>query len=167
MSNQLPAPSASNTFERIKRSRENDAEFWSARDLAHVLEYSVFRNFLPVIEKAKKACANSGHAIADHFAEMRNMAGIGSGAQRELAANLFRATQTEEKLRRENVHSKDQANRIHSEVGQKVRQTIHELGGTMPENLPGAESIKKVESREKKRLKDEQKKVLQNTPESE
>jgi DNA-damage-inducible protein D len=54
---------------------------------------------------------------------------------------------------------KDQANRIHSEVGRKVRQTIHELGGTMPENLPVAESIKKVESREKKRLKAEQKKI--------
>ena len=71
----------------------------------------------------------------------------------ELAANLFRATQTEEKLRRENVRNKDHANRIHNEVGRKVRKTIHELGGTMPENLPVAESIKKVESREKKRLK--------------
>jgi DNA-damage-inducible protein D len=74
----------------------------------------------------------------------------------ELAANLFRATQTEEKLRRENVRQKEHANRIHHEVGRKVRQTIHELGGTMPENLPVAESIKKVESREKKRLKDGQ-----------
>ena len=77
----------------------------------------------------------------------------------ELAANLFRATQTEEKLRRENVRHKEAANRIHHEVGQKVRQTIHELGGTMPENLPVAENIKKVESREKKRLKAEQKKT--------
>jgi DNA-damage-inducible protein D len=71
----------------------------------------------------------------------------------ELAANLFRATQTEEKLRRENVRNKDHANRIHNEVGRKVRKTIHELGGTMPENLPVTESIKKVASREKKRLK--------------
>ena len=54
----------------------------------------------------------------------------------ELAANLFRATQTEEKLRREQATSKDQANRIHNEVGKKVHQTIRELGGTMPENLP-------------------------------
>ena len=71
----------------------------------------------------------------------------------ELAANLFRATQTEEKLRRENVRHKDHADRIHNEVGRKVRRTIHELGGTMPESLPIAESIKKVESREKKRIK--------------
>jgi DNA-damage-inducible protein D len=76
----------------------------------------------------------------------------------ELAANLFRATQTEEKLRRENVRNNDHANRIHNEVGRKVRKTIYELGGTMPESLPVAESIKKVESREKKRLKAEQNK---------
>jgi DNA-damage-inducible protein D len=83
----------------------------------------------------------------------------------ELAANLFRATQTEEKLRRENVRNKDHANRIRNEVGRKVRQTIHELGGTMPENLPVAESIKKVESCEKKQLRAEQKKALQRRPE--
>jgi hypothetical protein len=77
----------------------------------------------------------------------------------ELAANLFRATQTEEKLRRENMRNKDHATRIHNEVGRKVRKTIHELGGTMPENLPVAESIKKVESREKKRLKAGQKNI--------
>jgi DNA-damage-inducible protein D len=76
----------------------------------------------------------------------------------ELAANLFRATQTEEKLRRENVRNKELANRIHNDVGRKVRRTIHEPGGMMPENLPVAESIRKVESREKKRLKNEQKK---------
>src|ERR1039458_964003 len=82
MSDQLAAPAASNTFERIKRISPAGAEFWSARDLARVLEYLNFRNFQPVIEKAKEACAKSGHAVADHFAEMRNMVGIGSGAQR-------------------------------------------------------------------------------------
>jgi DNA-damage-inducible protein D len=279
MSEQLPAPTASNTFERIKRISAEGHESWSARDLARVLEYLSFRNFEPVIDKAKEACAKSGHAVADHFAEMRNMVGIGSGAQREvedwalsryacyliiqnadptkplvalgqtyfavqtrrqeladeeglkedrnrlllraemkkhnkklagvakqagvvqpvdyaifmdhgyrglygrlgmrdiherkrlkpkehvldhmgsteLAANLFRATQTEEKLRRENVRQKDDANRIHHEVGRKVRKTIHELGGTMPEDLPVAESIKRVEGRERKRFKAEQK----------
>jgi DNA-damage-inducible protein D len=67
----------------------------------------------------------------------------------ELAANLFRATQTEEKLRRDRVKGKDNANRTHREVGAKVRQTIRELGGTMPEELPPAESIKKVAGRRK------------------
>jgi DNA-damage-inducible protein D len=281
MSEQLPTPAANNTFERIKRVNQSGAEFWSARELARVLEYTDFRNFTAVIAKAREACGNSGHAVSDHFVDITEMVGIGSGAQRpiedwalsrygcylviqnadpskplvalgqsyfavqtrrqemadvealkegktrlllraemkkhnknlagvakqagviqpvdyaifmdhgyrglygglgmrdiherkrlkdkehvldhmgstELAANLFRATQTEEKLRRENVRNKDQANRIHNEVGRKVRQTIHELGGTMPETLPVAESIKKVESREKKRLNAERKKI--------
>lgn len=67
----------------------------------------------------------------------------------ELAANLFRATQTEEKLRRENIQGKAEANRTHYQVGAKVRQTIKELGGTMPEDLPVAESIKIVEKKKK------------------
>jgi len=72
----------------------------------------------------------------------------------ELAANLFRATQTEEKLRRDNIKGKQKANRTHREVGKKVRQTIKELGGTMPENLPVAEDIKKLETKQRKKLKD-------------
>ncbi len=63
----------------------------------------------------------------------------------ELAANLFRATQTEEKLRRENIQGKHKANETHFEVGKKVRQTIEELGGTMPEELPLHEDVKKIE----------------------
>jgi hypothetical protein len=51
---------------------------------ARVLEYLNFRSFQPVVEKAKEACARSGHAVTDHFAEVRNMVGISSGAQREL-----------------------------------------------------------------------------------
>jgi DNA-damage-inducible protein D len=70
----------------------------------------------------------------------------------ELAANLFRATQTEEKLRREQIKGKSKANKTHYDVGVKVRQTIKELGGTMPENLPVAESIKSVESKQRKQL---------------
>lgn len=69
----------------------------------------------------------------------------------ELAANLFRATQTEEKLRRDQVHGKRQANQTHYEVGQKVRKTIEDLGGTMPEELPAPEtSIKQLENAKKK-----------------
>jgi DNA-damage-inducible protein D len=71
----------------------------------------------------------------------------------ELAANLFRATQTEEKLRRKNIKGKMKANKTHYDVGKKVRQTIKELGGTMPEDLPVAESIKSVEAKQRKMLK--------------
>lgn len=74
----------------------------------------------------------------------------------ELAANLFRATQTDEKLRRDNVQGKAAANQVHYQVGAKVRQTIKELGGTMPENLPTPEkSIQQLErEQEKKKLKE-------------
>lgn len=69
----------------------------------------------------------------------------------ELAANLFRATQTEEKLRRDQVRGKQNANQTHYEVGKKVRQTIADLGGTMPEALPTPEtSVKQLESAKKK-----------------
>ena len=77
----------------------------------------------------------------------------------ELAANLFRATQTEEKLKREKVHGKQRANQTHLEVGQKVRKTIQELGGTMPENLPKPDqSIQQIESTKKKLIKKGEKK---------
>lgn len=71
----------------------------------------------------------------------------------ELAANLFRATQAEDKLRREKITGKARANQAHREVGAKVRQTIKELGGTMPEHLPPTESIKKLEFKVRKALK--------------
>ena len=72
----------------------------------------------------------------------------------ELAANLFRATQTDEKLRRENIQGKDAANETHYQVGRKVRQTIAELGGTMPEDLPAPEkSIKQIQREQKKLAK--------------
>ena len=63
----------------------------------------------------------------------------------ELAANLFRATQTEEKLKIDQVKDKQIANQTHFEVGKKVRKTIEEIGGTMPESLPAVKSIKLIE----------------------
>ena len=72
----------------------------------------------------------------------------------ELAANLFRATQTEDKLRREEVRGKENANNTHFEVGKVVRNTIKELGGTMPEDLPTpTKSIKELEKEEKQKKK--------------
>ena len=265
-------------FESIKHVDKNNIEYWTSRTLWKVLEYTEYRHFLPVIDKAKLACENSGQRIEDHFEDILEMVEIGSGAERsvdsvklsryacylivqnadpsktivaqgqtyfaiqtriaevqqmseyqtltdeeekrlflrtemlkhnsllasaakdagvidnrdyaifqnwgykglyggmtandihlckglkksqkildhmgstELAANLFRATQTEEKLRRENIKGKQHANKTHYEVGAKVRQTIKELGGTMPEELPMAESIKTVEKKKRKLL---------------
>ena len=67
----------------------------------------------------------------------------------ELAANLFRMTQTRDKLKNERIHNPRDAMETHEMIGKKVRSTIEEIGGTLPENIPPAESIKKV----KKRLK--------------
>ena len=70
----------------------------------------------------------------------------------ELAANLFRATQTDEKLRREKITGKEKANQTHYDVGKKVRQTIKDIGGTMPEDLPTPEkSIKQIEREQNKK----------------
>jgi DNA-damage-inducible protein D len=75
----------------------------------------------------------------------------------ELAANLFRATQTEEKLKRDQINHKTQANRTHFEVGQKIRQTIQELGGTLPEALPtpasSVQTIEKSQNQAPKKLR--------------
>lgn len=272
---------ANTLFEQIKQTDSQGNEWWSARQLGKVLEYSEYRHFKPVIEKAKEACLNSAQKISDHFEDFLEMVDIGSGAKRpmedgvklsryacylivqnadpskevvaqgqtyfaiqtrlqeirqmeeynqlstedekrlflrdemkkhniqladaakgagviepldyaifqnhgymglyggldakgihkrkglkmsenildhmgstELAANLFRATQTEEKLRRDNIKGKQKANQTHFEIGKKVRKTIEEIGGTMPENLPVADSIKKLEKvKEPKKLK--------------
>lgn len=264
---------AKETFESIKRTDENGQEYWTARDLAKVLGYIEYRNFLPAARKAWIACDKTGINPADHFVPFNDMVTIGSNAERqvdnikmtryacylsvqnadpskpivaqaqtyfalqtrraekmldkeftpeeqkrlmlrgemkthnkrlasaakdagivtnkdygifqnagykglyggldkqdiherkgltknqdildhmgstELAANLFRATQTEEKLRRENISGKVATNKTHYDVGQRVRKTIEELGGTMPEDLPTVESIKRLEIKQKR-----------------
>ena len=113
------------------------------------LDYAIFQNHgyqglyggLSAQDIRDRKRLGKGKDILDHMGST------------ELAANLFRATQTEEKLRRDTVQGKEQAGRTHHEVGAKVRQTIRELGGTMPENLPAAESIKAVESKKRKALR--------------
>ena len=71
-------------FEKIKRISEEGYEFWSARDLSSLLEYSQYRHFLPVIEKAKEALSNLDENIDDHMEDMLHMVEIGSGAERPL-----------------------------------------------------------------------------------
>ncbi len=76
----------------------------------------------------------------------------------ELGANLFRATQAEAKIRRENIHGQHKANQTHNEVGKEVRKTIKKLGGTMPEDLPIVDGVNKAKTRIK-RAEKEQKKI--------
>lgn len=127
-------------FEQIRRVDEDGYEYWSARELAKVLEYREYRNFRPALERAMEACSNSGFEVSDHFVEMHDMIKLGSGAETSIQ-NMGKY--------------KANANQAHYEVGKKVRKTIQELGGTMPENLPAAESIKKIEQKAKKLNKGE------------
>lgn len=191
------------TFETLKQMQENGAEFWFARELQAVLDYSRWEKFEQVIKKAMIACKKSGQPIDDHFPQVVKMVQIGSSAQRktrgyrlsryacylvvqngdptkpviangqtyfaiqtrrkelemgstELAANLFRATQTEEKLKRDEIRGKTNANKTHYEVGTKVRKTLTELGGAMPEDLPAPnKGIKQLKTGQKKLESDE------------
>lgn len=136
-----------------KEMRRHNTALAEAAHNAGVIEpidYAIFQNYgymglyggLKAQDIKEKKGLKKSQDILDHMGST------------ELAANLFRATQTEEKLRRDNVQGKAEANRTHYEVGAKVRKTIKELGGTMPEDLPTPEkSIKQIErEQEKKKL---------------
>lgn len=114
------------------------------------LDYAIFQNYgymglyggLKAQDIKKKKGLSGNKQILDYM------------GYEELAANLFRATQTEAKLKREQITGKENANRTHYDVGKKVRETIKDLGGTMPEDLPTpSKSIKQIE-REQKKLTD-------------
>lgn len=113
------------------------------------LEYATFQNYgymglyggLKAQDIKRRKNLKKSQDILDHM------------GYEELAANLFRATQTEAKLRRENIQGKNEANRTHFNVGKEVRDTIERLGGTMPEDLPTPEKSIKQTEREQKRLK--------------
>jgi len=72
------------TFESIRHQDEQENEFWLARELAIVLEYIQWRNFVQVIDKAKEACENSEQNVEEHFADFSKMIGLGKGAQRSV-----------------------------------------------------------------------------------
>lgn len=74
---------ATNPFEKARQTDAAGNEYWSARDLQHLLDYSTWQKFMAVITKAQTACAQSGYAIADHFNRTVKMVVIGSGAQRQ------------------------------------------------------------------------------------
>src|SRR5258708_12192697 len=72
------------TFEAIRQQDAHGRDFWFARDLAPLLEYQDWRNFLQVVEKARLACQKSGQPVGDHFGDITRMVDIGSGAQRSV-----------------------------------------------------------------------------------
>lgn len=97
------------TFESIRQENDEGSEFWYAKDLHPVFDYSSWDKFKQVINKAVTVFKKSGQAAEDHFPRTVKMVPIGSGTQRK------------EKLRRENIKGKIRANMIHYEVGVKVR----------------------------------------------
>lgn len=136
--------------DEIKRHNKSLAEAAQMARVETSLDYATFQNYgymglyggLKAQDIKRRKGLKKSQDILDHMGST------------ELAANLFRATQTDEKLRRENVQGKDAANRTHYEVGAKVRQTIAELGGTMPEDLPTPEkSVKQLAREQEKQLK--------------
>jgi DNA-damage-inducible protein D len=76
--------SLTTSFEGHAQQTEGGVDYWLARDLQHLLGYGKWDNFLGVVSKAKTACEVSGHAIADHFADVGKMVELGSGSQREI-----------------------------------------------------------------------------------
>lgn len=136
--------------DEIKRHNKSLAEAAQMAGVETSLDYATFQNYgymglyggLKAQDIKRRKGLKKSQDILDHMGST------------ELAANLFRATQTDEKLRRENVQGKDAANRTHYEVGAKVRQTIAELGGTMPEDFPTPEkSVKQLAREQEKQLK--------------
>jgi len=150
--NNLSSDDEKRLFLRDEMAKHNIQLASAAKDAGVIepIDYAIFQNHgykglyggLDAKDIHKKKGLTKSQQILDHMGST------------ELAANLFRATQTEEKLQRENIQGKQKANQTHFEVGKKVRQTIKEIGGTMPENLPVADSIKTLEKKnEKPKLK--------------
>ncbi len=125
------------------------------------------------------ACENSGHDVACDFAEVSKIVEAGATnkpvldyeltryacylivqmGSTELIANLFRISQTEEKLRKDEIYGADKATSVHYSVGKEVRTAIEKIGGTMPEDLPTPEkSIQQIEKEQMARLKAKAKK---------
>ena len=132
--------------EEMKRHNTDLASAAREAGVVEPYDYAIFQNFgykglyggLGVGEIQKKKGLKKSQKILDHM------------GSEELAANLFRATQAEAKLRRDSIKGRANANQLHMEVGATVRKTIKEIGGTMPENLPSADGINKAVTRIKK-----------------
>lgn len=84
MENQVTILGHHKDFENIKRIDENGLEYWLARDLMQLLDYTQWRNFEDVVKKAQQACLQSGQVIHNHFADVSKMVKIGSKTVREV-----------------------------------------------------------------------------------
>lgn len=137
------------TFEAHARQTDGGIEFWLARDLQYLLGYSKWDNFLNVVSKARTSCEVSGHAVADHFADVGKTIAMPKGAEKAAEITIFNARQHQ-------MNSEAAISNEHITNNQAVRKTLLERG-IRPESLPPAEDVKKVERRlqsgDKKALK--------------
>ena len=143
-------------FEDIKHIDEEGNEFWLARELQVVFEYTQWRRFNETVERAIISCNNSDINAFDHFANVGKIVKAGATTKKVDDYKLSRyacylIAQTDAKLKRDNVDNEYTANAIHYEVGKEVRSSIERLGGTMPEDLLTPDrSLKELEKEVKK-----------------
>ena len=133
----------------LRTHNKSLAEAAHMSGVEHPIDYAIFQNkgYQGLYDGLGAKDIHERKGLAKNEKILDNMGST------ELAANLFRATQTDDKLRRENIRGKENANSTHHEVGKKVRETIKEIGGTMPEDLKMPEkSIKEIEEKHKKKL---------------
>ena len=154
--------------EIVRRDDDSDIEFWMARDLLPLLGYRTWRNFEPVIEKAVKACEVSGYAAEDHFARVRTMVNIGSGAQRDVddimltryacyliaqngdstkAPVAFAQTYFAVQTRKQEVIEKRLAEVERLSARKKLTQSERELSGIIFERLRDGQSFARIRSK--------------------
>lgn len=147
-------------FEEIKKIDENGVEYWFARELMPFLGYSKWSNFENIsIKKAQIACKKSLQSVKNHFADIGNLVIVGSGAKRvkkdyklsRYACYLIAQNGDSKKKEVANAQTYFAVQTRKQEI--KVRKTIAEIGGTMPENLPIESDIKRVKINKKKLLK--------------
>lgn len=149
------------TFEDIKHIDENGSEYWYARELMPILQYSNWQNFEKIIDKSKISCQNSDISVFEHFTDLNKTIKMPKGAEKTILdyklsryACYLIAQNGDSRKRVISLAQTYFAIQTHYEVGSKIRKTIKELGGTMPEDLlTPKKSLKQLEKENKKSLK--------------
>jgi DNA-damage-inducible protein D len=148
-------------FEQIKHTDDAGSEFWFARELAPVLEYTEWRNFSKVVDRAMLACRNSGVNVVDHFVEVNKSVEIPSKARPRQIIDYklsryacYLIVQNGDP--RKEIIATGQTYFAIQTRRQEVRKTIARVGGVLPENQPTpAKSIEEVQKEQLKKLKEQ------------
>ena len=141
------------SFEDIKHIDENGVEFWYARELMPILQYSNWQNFEKIIDKAKISCENSGISVFEHFIDVNKLSKRANNAEVEIKD--YELTRYACYLIAQNGDSRKKVIALAQiNIGKNIREVIAKNGGTMPEELPTPKkSLKQLEKENKKSLK--------------